>query len=142
MIPPPPAGNLVAGRFFEILRRSLTRSPDFSGESLGLNFDNAAGMITKWIRREIPATSIGLPAGSYISSHSGRITGASHARFSVRADIGTIMDWGGWKTASRCMLYTREVPLSEFWKEFYFFLARNFVAADRIGWGVRGHDHT
>ena len=54
--------------------------------------------------------------------------------------LRVVMDWGGWKTASRCMLYTREVPHSEFWREFYFFLGRNFAALDRIGWGARGHD--
>ena len=139
-IPPPPADNLVASRVFTIFKKVLGRNPGFSGESLGLNFENAAGMITKWIRQGIPSESIGLPAGSYISSHSGRITGASHARYSARADIGAIMDWGGWKTASRCMLYTREVPRSEFWREFYFFLGRNFAVVDRIGWGARGHD--
>ena len=75
----PPTTNVVATVIFDLLRTTLRRNPNFSGENLGLTYTNAADSISKWIRRILPRADFGLVKGTSVSSHSGRITGSSPA---------------------------------------------------------------
>ena len=75
----PPTTNGVATVIFDLLRTTMRRNPNFSGENLGLTYTNAADSISKWMRRILPRADFGLVKGTSISSHSGRITGSSLA---------------------------------------------------------------
>ena len=128
----PPAGN-EAARIFQILELTLTRNPRFSGEALGLTFDNAAYQMTDWICEYMPRDEVHLPPGTYIASQSGRITGASHARVSLNAPWTVITAWGGWRSLPRYMGYIREVLVEVFMAHLYWFLNPGHVALAGAG---------
>ena len=117
----PPAGNRAAP-LFKMVHRHIKRFPDFSGESLGLTFDNAADLMTDWIRLYMPRDRIVLPPGTFISSQSGRITGCTHARVSLECSFGVIQSWGGWITPERCKGYIRAALPDNYYKDMYWFI--------------------
>ena len=118
----PPSGN-AAARVFEIMEETLQRNPRFSGQALGLNFENAAYRMTDWCKLFMPRDAIHLAPGTFIGSQSCRITGATHARVSLNAPWNVIMTWGGWLSATRCQGYIRALPPCAYMAALYWFLS-------------------
>ena len=118
----PPAGN-AAAQVFQILEDTLQRNPQFSGQALGLDFDNAAFRMTDWCKLFMPRDAIHLAPGTFIGSQSCRITGATHARVSLNAPWNVIMTRGGWLSATRCQGYIRALPPCAYMAALYWFLS-------------------
>lgn len=140
-------GNEVAAVVMGIVRRTLTRHPRICAASLGLTPSSAAGKMTTWMRELMPMSILMLPPGHFISSHSSRDTGATHARRSIYPSCGwdTVMSWGGWLTELRCKGYIKVIPgPSDFWRQFYYWLsptfARKYNFFPRVGYAEEKND--
>tara|TARA_B110000208_G_scaffold158489_1_gene192707 strand:- start:77 stop:1585 length:1509 start_codon:yes stop_codon:yes gene_type:complete len=117
-------GNEIAAMVMGFLSRNLTRNPNICAKSVGITRKSASDKITKWMQHFMPQSLLKLPPGSYISSHSTRDTGATHAKRSLFPSCGwdTIMSWGGWLTEKRCKGYIKFCQPSLFWGKFYYWL--------------------
>jgi hypothetical protein len=125
-IPPPPKGNQVATFVMSFIRRSVNRLSEVSAEAAGLTKANAADRMSEWMRAFMPSDVLNLPAGSFISSHSSRETGASHCRCSLDPPLSWDgeMAWGGWANQLRCLGYVKvDTRPSAFWRDFFFWLS-------------------
>ena len=140
--PDPESTNEVAKTVMGFMKRTLLRNPRICASSMGLTRKNAASMLTTWMTDFMPPEVTMLPPGSFISSHSSRDTGATHARISVqpRVDWDTVMSWGGWKSELRAKGYIKSgAQVSEFWRQFYYWLSPSFVKRHSVAFPRQGY---
>ena len=79
---------------------------------------DAASVLTRWLRAELPDARLGLASGQYISSYSLRIAGVSFA-LAAGYDLEWCRKWGLWKTPSQVHTYNKVVAFSEFYKQLF-----------------------
>ena len=135
-IPPPPKGNSIATKTFELLRRAVTLSngteskAELTGEFTETTTKGvAARKMTKFVQFSMPHDEVGIAEGSFCASHSARITGANHGMYSARANYTTLRRWGGWKSEPAMQGYIdHDTVRCKLYADFYFWLREEYIA--------------
>ena len=148
-IPPPPAGNSIALKTFELMKRAvdLSADPNCPAELSAAFTDSdkkgkAARVITEFVQSTLPAREIGIADGSFCASHSARITGANHCMYSARANYTTLRRWGGWKSEPAMQGYIdHETVRCKIWGDFYYWLKEDYTTYE-FDTGPNGYDGT
>ena len=149
IVPPPPANNEVAIKVNRLIKAVLQESdnPDsefeFSAKGMGITIDNASVIITEFLQLHLPAEEIGVAEGSFISSHSMRITGANMINSLHKGDYTRLKKWGGWLSETSVGIYLKRfdpnIPWNKTWSSFYYWMEYSYDQA-AIAWGATGYD--
>lgn len=149
IVPPPPASNSIATRVNLLIARVIQESDsenntfEFSAAGMGITTNNASVVITEFMQTYLPAAEIGVAEGSFISSHSMRITGANMINALHRGDYTRLKKWGGWLSETSVGIYLKRfdptIPWNATWAAFYYWMEYSYDQGDVI-WGAVGYD--
>jgi hypothetical protein len=145
IIPCPGTETAIVTRVTSILKSAVELRTDdgrhvLDASTWGITSKSASPKINAWMKIYMPNNLTGVGLNSFLSSHSYRRTGASHAWCSCRAHFCRIMSWGGWASISSAERYcVRTLTMSTVWTQLFFFLAPNFdeyeaVVNGPLGW--------
>lgn len=149
IVPPPPVENKTARRVNTLIQKVLAASdcPDtdfeFSAAGMGITANNASVVITEFMQEYLPSEEIGVAEGSFISSHSMRITGANMINSLHRGDYTRLKKWGGWLSETSVGIYLARfdptIPWDATWAAFYYWMEYNYNQGE-VTWGSVGYD--